>query len=334
MYPPTVPSPSGIRWSRSVVTLIAAAVALSGCGSSLFAASSTTTPPSNVPAGTASTAPLNGEVAVAFPVVTCTTSTGASLGSQGWKPSILVAPIPTTLVNKVEFYSDGTHILLGPTGWSCAQTQVTGGGTGLVVYPPTLPIPPVDGAPGPGTQGVFATFDTTGHVQGILLVCPFFTLPTWQTQEAKCTGFKPNGEQSSMPTPDLASVTDPAGIVGSLEGSGGVGPVTGTVIFPQVEPAVTNGSSVSVAEESCSLPDASLCPTVLSDFDVREFPVPGSTYQPSFQPSPKPSVPTTTNPAATTAPKPASPTTVAAAPATTAPTTTAPTTGPASTQSH
>ena len=58
-----------------------------------------------------------------------------------------------------------------------------------------------------------------------------------------------------MPTPDVASVTDPAGVVGSLEGSGGQIAVTGTVIFPQVAPAVTDGSSVDVAEESCSLPD-------------------------------------------------------------------------------
>ena len=37
---------------------------------------------------------------------------------------------------------------------------------------------------------------------------------------------------------------------------------------------MTNGSPVAVARESCSLVDGSLCPTVLSDFEVREFPVP------------------------------------------------------------
>jgi hypothetical protein len=79
-----------------------------------------------------------------------------------------------------------------------------------------------------------------------------------------------------MPTPDVASVTDPAGVLGSLEASGGQSAVTGTVIFPQDEPAVTDGSSVDVAEESCSLPLSPLCPTVLSDFDVRQFPVPNA----------------------------------------------------------
>jgi hypothetical protein len=208
--------------------------------------------------------------------VECTSSTGAALAPQGWKPSILLAPIPTALVGKVEFYSDSVHTLLGPTGWSCAQTQASDGAQGLAVYPSDNPNPPVDGAPAPGTEGIFATFDDTGNTAGIALVCPFFTVPSWQQQEANCAPAKPAGEQSSMPTPDVASVTDPAGVLGSLEASGGQSAVTGTVIFPQDEPAVTDGSSVDVAEESCSLPLSPLCPTVLSDFDVRQFPVPNA----------------------------------------------------------
>jgi hypothetical protein len=245
---------------------------------------------------------------VAFPVVVCTSPTGGSLGSSGWKPSVLLAPIPTTLVGKVEFYSDGIHAVLGPNGWNCTQTLSAEGASGLTVYPANASPPLAGVPPTAGAQGVFATFDSTGHVPGIALVCPFFTLPSWQDQEASCTGTKPDGEQSSMPTPDVASVTDPAGVIGSLEGSGGFGPVTGTVIFPQVEPAVTDGSAVSVAVEACSLPDPSLCPTVLSDFDVREFPAPASTYSPTTTPTYRPSKPTATVPATpvtTTAPPPA-----------------------------
>ena len=293
------------------------ATALAGCGSSLFTAS--TTPSSSVSSSPAPAPPI-GEVAVAFPVVACTTSAGTSLGSQGWKPSILLAPIPTALVDKVEFYSDGTHILLGPTGWSCAQAPGTGSASGLVVYPSSLPSPPVNGAPEPGTQGVFATFDTTGDIRGILLVCPFFTLPAWQMHEAGCVGSKPDGEHSSMPTPDVASVTDPAGVVGSLEGSGGVGTVTGTVIFPQAEPAVTDGSAVAVAAESCSIPDASLCPTVLSDFDVREFPVSAPTYQPVASPARTSDTPPATSAPSTTVPAPPTTSTSTAPPQTTDPT--------------
>ncbi len=151
------------------------------------------------------------------------------------------------------------------------------GATGLAVYPPGVPDPSAFGVPPAGAEGIFATFDTTGHARGIALVCPFFTVLKWQQAEANCNGLKPTGEQSSLPTPDIASVTDPAGVAGTLEGSGGAQAVTGTVIFPQVQPAVTYGSSVNIAAESCSLTDASLCPTILSDFEVREFPVPAST---------------------------------------------------------
>jgi hypothetical protein len=259
-----------------VSTVVALGSALSGCGTSLLATTTTTASTAASQTSTTTTAPLSGEVAVAFPVVECTSSTGAPLETEGWKPSILLAPIPTALAGKVDFYSDSVHSVLGPTGWSCAQTRGTDGARGLVVYPTDNPNPPIDGAPAPGTEGIFATFDDTGNTGGIALVCPFFTVPAWQQQKANCAPNKPAGEQSSMPTPDVASVTDPAGVVGSLEGSGGQNPVTGTVIFPQDEPAVTNGSSVDVAVESCSLPDSSLCPTVLSDFDVRQFPVPGS----------------------------------------------------------
>jgi hypothetical protein len=43
-----------------------------------------------------------------------------------------------------------------------------------------------------------------------------------------------------------------------------------------VQPSVSEGSSLPVAVESCAMSDGSLCPTILSDFEVREFPVPVS----------------------------------------------------------
>jgi hypothetical protein len=221
-----------------MAVLGAVSVTASACGSSLIG-SATSTPPSSSPSvssqqrsALAKDGPLNSEVAVAFPVAACATSSDHPLESDGWLPTILLAPIPTGLVGKVEFYSDGFHTVLGPTGWICQQTvDIEGTITGLTVYPP----------------------GTADH----------------------CSGIPPNGQQTSLATPDVVSVTDPAGVAGSLEGSGGFHPVTGTVIFPQSK-AVTYGSSVDIALESCSLTDSSLCPTILSDFDVREFPVPAA----------------------------------------------------------
>ena len=248
-----------------------------GCGASLsdiVGSTSTTQNPVGLPgSGTAtSTPPLSGEVAVAFPVVGCVNAFGVPLPNQGWKPSILLAPIPTSLVGKVEFFTDGTHTVVGPEGWSCSEWAPSPGTTGLAVYPANSPAPSAPAQA--GDDGIFASFDTTGRTSGMATVCPFFSIPQWQQQQASCTGSPPTGEVSAMPTPDVASVTDPSGVTGTLQGSGGPHPVTGVVIFPQVMPAVTNGSPVSIAVESCSLVAVSLCPTVLSDFEVREFPVP------------------------------------------------------------
>jgi hypothetical protein len=264
-------------------------VVLAACGTSLLATTNSTSAPTTptTVAATSTTVPLTGEVAVAFPVVRCASTTsgygagakaasGGTYGNQGWKPTILLAPIPTALVGKVEFYSDGIHTVVGPTGWTCSALPGSQGTDGLVVYPSNNPNPPISGMPPAGTEGIFATFDTTGHAQGVALVCPFSTVATWQQKEANCSTTKPAGEQTSMLTPDIASVSDTSGSVGSLIGSGGVQPVSGMVIFPQVQPAVSNGSSVNVAVESCSLTDSALCPTILSDFVVREFPVPTS----------------------------------------------------------
>jgi hypothetical protein len=297
-------------------------ITTAGCGSSLLGTSSTTgAAPATSAAGarsTSTTVPVNGEVAVAFPVVACVdpANGGAAIRSRsGWNPSILLAPIPTSLVGRVSFYTDGIHIVLGPTGWTCARviadgsstattttTTTPGGGpattvpastpdaptsgqyaamvapgaTTLVVYPANDPNPPTSGAPVPGTDGVFATFASTGTDAGVDLVCPFAPLPGWQSQQAGCSTSKPGGETSDVRTPDVTGITDPPGVVGSLASSGGQGTVTGVVLFPQIPSAISYGSPLPVAAESCALSDATVCPTVLSDFSVREFPVPGT----------------------------------------------------------
>ncbi len=252
------------------------AVVATACGSDLLGPASTSTTSAPAASTTSTTAPLTGEVAVAFPVMACTSADGTPLSGRGWRPSILLAPIPTALVGKVEFYTDGTRTLVAPSGWTCTETTAPDGAADMAVLPSGNSSPPAGGSPAAGTEGVFATFDNTGNSAGVGLVCPFFTLPSWQQNEADCSQPKPPGEQTSMPTPDVASVSDPAGVLGSLAASGGLHAVTGAVIFPQVMPAVNDGASIDVAVESCSLTDTTLCPTVLSDFEVREFPLPSA----------------------------------------------------------
>ncbi len=311
------------------VSLVLVGLVLSGCGKSLSAivgSTSTTQDPVTANGGATATSPVgSGEAAVAFPVTACTTPFGGALPSGGWKPTVLLAPIPTALVGKVEFYTDGTHTLLGPYGWTCSEWSADAGSSGLVVYPPTTPLPAANTVPAAGTEGVFASFGTTGSTPGVAQVCHYFTVPQFQQQEAACSGSGPPGEESTLATPDVAAITDPAGVTGTLQGSGGSHAVTGVVIFPQVLPAVTYGTAVNIATESCSLVAAHLCPSIISDFEVREFPVPNSGSRATSVPTPSAAVP---HPAAPTTVPTTSPTTVP----TTSPTT-APTTPPAGTPS-
>ena len=287
--------------------ILAVGIVLSGCGKSLNAivgSTSTTEDPVTANGVSPDTTPT-GEVAVAFPVTDCSTPFGTALPNGGWKPSVLLAPIPTALVGKVEFYTDGTHTLLGPYGWNCSEWSAVAGSSGLAVYPPTATAPAVNVLAPAGTEGVFASFTTTGSTQGVAEVCHYFTVAKFQAAEPSCTGAAPVGEESTLATPDVAALTDPAGVTGALQGSGGPHAVTGVVIFPQVTTAVANGTAVDIATESCSLVAATLCPTIISDFEVREFPVPNSGAHPSTTPIPTPvhpAAPTTTPATAPTAP--------------------------------
>ncbi len=164
--------------------------------------------------------------------------------------------------------------------------------------------------PPAGTEGVFGSFTTTGSTQGVAEVCHYFTVAKFQAAEPSCSGPAPPGEQSTLATPDVAALTDPAGITGALQGSGGPHAVTGVVIFPQVTTAVANGTAVDIATESCSLVAATLCPTIISDFEVREFPVPNSGARPTTTPNPIPVHPASPTTAPVTAPVPTTPATV------------------------
>jgi hypothetical protein len=266
-----------LRTATATFAMVGLVLASAGCGSSLFATSTGTSAPSTT-ATTTTTVPTVNGVAVGIPVVSCTAAGSSSYSDGsggGWRPSFMLAPIPTAFVSQLEFYSDGTHTVLAPASWTCSTLTPSDQEAELVVYPPNDPDPPISGLPAAGTQAIFAFFDTTDQPQGVSLVCPFFTVPTWQEREAQCfSGHTPSGEQTTMPTPDVAAVTDPDGVTGSLPGSGGPHTVYGVVIFPQVMPAVQDGEGIDVAEESCSLSPPTLCPTILSDFEVREFPVP------------------------------------------------------------
>ena len=208
-------------------------------------------------------------------VGSCTSTSGVASTGPLWVPTKLVAMLPRTSAAALEFYSVGTETLLGPRGWSCAQLAAADGSSEMAVYPPGVANPTEGAPPSVPTQVVYASFDYTGHLPGLDLVCAYFPSLASASQES-CPSTVPATEQTNQLTPDVVAITDPAGVKGNLTGSGGSWPVTGYAVAPQ-SAALAGGEDVAMISCSLhtnSLRTNSLCQSILGDFIIRDFPVP------------------------------------------------------------
>ena len=111
---------------------------------------------------------------------------------------------------------------------------------------------------------VQARFDYTGHGTGFDLVCPYFPHVVLGTET--CPSTVPTGEKVTQLTPDVVSITDPAGVKGALAGSGGPIAVTGLMIVPQAP-----NLPVDIAEVSCSLKEQRCAQTSLTTSSFVSF---------------------------------------------------------------
>ncbi len=202
-----------------------------------------------------------------LPVGSCSSTTARDGDNPIWVPTELAAVLTPSAAKALQFYSVGSETLLGPKGWDCAQLFATDGSAGMAAYPPGTPNPEIGDSPAKaGAQLVQARFDYTDHGTGFDLACPYFPHAVFGT--GTCSSTVPTGETVRQLTPDVVSITDPAGVKGVLASSGGPRAVTGLMILPQA----SQPSSGNIAEVSCSLKASTLCPSVLDDFVVRQFP--------------------------------------------------------------
>jgi hypothetical protein len=193
----------------------------------------------------------------------CSIESGTESGGPIWLPTQLTAQIPPALKSKVELYSTGTNTVLAPAGWVCSALEATDGGTSLVVSPPGQASSQA-GASAPNSSNVTALFDYTGHGPGMDLVCPYFPPPDPQSYSG-CSTSLPAGQTTKPITADILSISTAPTAKQSR-------PSTGVLIYPKVRNY--ENTSVDIAEETCTLSTPSLCPTLLSDFAIRDFPIP------------------------------------------------------------
>jgi hypothetical protein len=239
-------------------------LAIGVAGLALAACSTTrTASPATVVESSTTTSTTHVQQSV-LPVNPCSVSYGAPVPGRVWQPTQLTAEISPSLKGKIAFYSTGTETILAPVGWVCTALVAADGGSSVAVAP-LGQRSTESGSANTDSYSVTALFDYTGHGPGMDLVCPYFPPPD-AAKDPGCETTKPAGEVPAPITNDILSITDPAGVRGHTHASVGV------LIYPKVHAYAS--ASVNIAEETCSLSTMVLCPAILSDFQIREFPVP------------------------------------------------------------
>lgn len=210
----------------------------------------------------------------AVPVTSCPTTFGGDQASNGQIADQLPLAMTAKTAARLAFYSDGFVTLLGPRGWSCHGVEAADGGRSLSVFPPGQTDPLAGDRLGPGTSGVTAILDYTGHGPGAQLVCSLFPHSA-AADLARGIGScpaPPSREQLERSTPDVVVFRDPPGVTGAGTPSGGRNVASGLVHFPQLRP---EPSSVPVAKVTCTLPSSTsgLCRAIVADFLTRSVSV-------------------------------------------------------------
>jgi hypothetical protein len=217
-------------------------------------------------------ASAQGTVTAPVPLVECVTGAGTVHSPKPMSGTKALA-VPAPLVNKLAAYTDdqGEMYLLAPLGWTCQASLGADGNDSMAVYPP--------GEVGTSQFALGHRWPQSAKaVTGDLLpacyacfvgqACTFFPAAEHDLvhdfgKQLSCTPL-PSGQGVSRVSPSVIAFSDPAGVLGTGEPSGGANPAYGVVTFKDRTPNGTFGSSM----ETCTLPknDHAMCNAALQSF--------------------------------------------------------------------
>lgn len=204
-------------------------------------------------------------------------------------PSTLALNIAATSAEQLAAYSDDYRDLapiLGPRGWSCSVSVGADGSTGVAIYPPTA------ATPTPGPEGQIAPPLVSAHSNSACMGCIYQTLCPFVPGAATELGYQgwacsntPPAQETvrfvlGSPTNsppasifDVIELTDPPGVAGDADGSGGPDTAEGVILYDSVSDSGTVGQTTYASEESCALPasDEDLCGAIIDDFVSRAW---------------------------------------------------------------
>jgi len=260
---------------RSLLPALLAPVLLAACASSSPTPHATTSTPSPV-------------VSDVVPVIECPSmyANGNPGPPSGTYPDTMAVSAPASVADQLAFYSNDTRSLppiLGPRGWSCQVAVGEDGTTGVEVFPSTTSPPSAYSELSADVEQVSALWNSgcRGCIYGT--VCPFVsnaadqqgygpgsgvTFPCSKRPAQEKVSFAKGSPSDAGPVvEDVINFTDPAGVKGDGEPSGGPYAAVGVVLYDWT------ADVDAASEETCLLaaPEQALCSTITQDFVNRDW---------------------------------------------------------------
>jgi len=243
--------------------------------------SSTTSAPTTSTTSTSTTAAAT--ASLALPVVECPSHYGAGPAPPSKYPSTIAVSLPAAVSAQLSYYSDSTRSvlpILAPRGWNCSAGIGADGGVSVDVFPSDTFNNDPSSFKRSDAQGVLV--DAIPGCQSCIsgMACPLVPAAVEGSLSlySPCPSRRPQAEEvqwaiGSPNTPasdytyDLVYFTDPPGVAGDGDPSGGPFTARGVLLF-------TNGPDISTSAplETCTLSThlAGLCTPILNDFSIRE----------------------------------------------------------------
>jgi hypothetical protein len=209
----------------------------------------------------------NNLVSVQLPLNVCKTSVGDSSETPVNLPTSVKVDIAKNSAAKLALYSDDEGVIevLAPTGWTCSALIGADGSSSVTVQPAGLPPTP---SPVTTTEEVRAAQTSACVGCRESLACPLFIDAAndyLQQFQQRCPSRRPTSERLTTISPHVVHFTDPPGIKGDGDPSGGKYAAMGEMTY--YNDLASDGSWT----ETCVLPpsDRSLCTAILSNFESK-----------------------------------------------------------------
>jgi hypothetical protein len=209
----------------------------------------------------------NNLVSVQLPLNVCKTSVGDSSETPVNLPTSVKVDVPKSSASKLALYSDDEGVIevLAPTGWTCSALIGADGSSSVTVQPAGLPP-----TPSPVTTAEEVRAAQTSACVGCResLACPLFIDAAndyLQQFQQRCPSRRPTSERLTTISPHVVHFTDPSGIKGDGDPSGGKYSAIGVMTY--YDDLASDGSWT----ETCVLPpsDTSMCTAIIQNFDSR-----------------------------------------------------------------